>query len=168
MHLHVHVNVSSKITGDYNDIMCWFTSRTCCSTQKPTCMSASGNIVVFWVSAHLQVSAHPPLFDDPTVRVRIHYTQCTCRWLLCISAHPDLWPMNSKCPWVLTRDSMVLHQWQYGKSASSYMYFPWFLSTPAGLTVINPIYRKQLKEAETVYIRQYNAYVVLKLPYKIP
>ncbi len=47
----------------------------------------------------------PPIFDDPTVCVRM---RCTYKWLLRVSAHPVFWPVNFNCRWALARENTVL------------------------------------------------------------
>ncbi len=62
--------------------------------------------VVSQVSAHLQVSTHPPIFDEPMVCVHTPYPY---EWLLRVSAYPHVLAreFNSKGPWARTRDNTV-------------------------------------------------------------
>ncbi len=66
----------------------------------------TGNTVLSRVSAHLRVSTHPSFLMILWFTYYV-YMRYTYKWLVCVSAHPNFWPINFKRPWVLTRENTV-------------------------------------------------------------
>ncbi len=86
-----------------------FICASCHGTSPPQPLQGGrGCSVTKWYVYRSLPSKHPPhIFEAPIVRMDIRYTY---KWVLHVSTHPVSWPVNFKCPWVLTWENMAVNK----------------------------------------------------------